>query len=96
MMQRGTPITEFPITMSVIVGGLERSKSLNKGDIVKCLRCGQKFHVSEKTAVMLNNGLPCLRCNNYVGEEERCGYTASVLYYFPEEKGPSCVNARHW
>lgn len=82
--------------MDIVVGGVARRKALNRGDRVKCLRCGQKFSVNENTAVMLNKDLPCLRCNNYVGETVQCGYTASVLYYFPKEEGASYVSARHW
>ena len=90
------PITKFPITADVVAGSLTRRKILDRGDVVKCLRCGQKFYVNEKTAVMLNDNVPCLRCNNPIGEDSICRYTASVLYYFPEEEGANYVRARHW
>ena len=96
-----TPITVFPIVMDVQEGSLTEHKALHKLTMVRCLRCGKQFQVNEKTAVMLANDLPALRCNNTVykdidGVEHLCGYTASVLYYFPKKGGHQFARARHW
>ena len=77
-----TPITDYPITMDVIVQGMEERKTLEKNSSVKCLRCGKKFAVNEDTAFMLKEDVPALIC-----PREECGYKASVLYYFPKKGG---------
>ena len=86
-----SPITAFPITMDVQEGSMVEHKALHKLSMVRCLRCGKKFMVHENTAVMLEEDVPALRC-----PREECGYTASVLYYFPKKGGRQFARARHW
>ena len=74
------PITQYPIVMNVQEDSMTEEKSLNKFSTVKCLRCGKKFMVHENNAFMVAEDVPALVCPD-------CGYTASVLYYYPKKGG---------
>ena len=84
---------EFPIKLTVQICGHDYTKTLKKGDTVRCLRCGQPIYVNSKSVFKVDD-LPYITCQNvlykdFYGVKHRCGYKAFALYYIEQKERDS-------
>ena len=85
---------KFPLKEVIRYMGVEKTKVLNRGDAVKCIRCGQPIVLNRETVIPFGDGNHMIECHNPIGEEGRvCGYRASVYYYF-DRKMPAYFGKR--
>lgn len=70
---------KLPIKCVVKYSGTTHVYTLARGDVLKCIFCGEKLIVADRTAMKLS-GVECIRC-------PECGRTASILYYLDKKVG---------
>ena len=73
---------KFPLRETIKYMSCEKVKTLNRGDAVKCIRCGQPIVISKETVIPYGDGNHMIECHNKTFGDEICGYRASVYYYF--------------
>lgn len=74
---------KFPIVRHMVYHGVTSEKRLNKNDVVKCLFCGQKITLNEKTVKLAPDGMQIVGCP-YFG----CYKKVAVLDYFGKVEKP--------
>ena len=80
---------KFPIHITEVYQGQESDKTLDIGEIVQCLGCGQDIEINGETvSIGEKDDLPYVTCNNTVyrkdGSEEKCGRKIFASYYIEQ------------
>lgn len=82
---------KFPIHITEVYQGIEADKTLDIGEIVQCLGCGQDIEINGETvSIGEKDDLPYVTCHNTVfrddGKEVICGRKIFAPYYIEQRE----------
>ena len=73
----------FPIERDMVIWNSTYHEKINRGDMVKCVFCGEHFIINSKTAFMFD-GMEFITCPECAGKADVCYYMGKVVKNAPK------------